>query len=204
MTTSSTVHAVSTRRRTVIGITVLALLGATPLAAAKFGFDPAGLSDRWAALRPSASKPSFDAADTVIRRGEPFRSGGMTVTIAPGEGTEVLAEMGAGDAFVFAWASTGASVNFDMHGEIAGDEEGEFVSYLEDQNQQDGFGSFTAPFDGTHGWYWHNPGSETVTIHVTISGYFDELFHADDMDSHDRPLEIECCYPAKTPQPETT
>lgn len=183
----------------------MALLGVATLLAANFGFDPAGLSDRWAALRERASASPSRTAGAVIRRKEPFRSAGMTVTIAPSEGTEVLTSMTEGDSFVFAWTSTGAPVSFDMHGEIVGDEEGGFVSYWEDRQKQDGFGSFTAPFDGTHGWYWHNPGTEPVTIHVTVSGYFDELFHADDEDSsHDTPFEIECCYPSATPRPGTT
>lgn len=174
--------------------------------AASFGFDPARLSDRWVALREAALPSSTKTTEAVIPREEPFRSAGMSVTIAPGEGTELLTSMAEGDFFVFAWASAGAPVSFDMHGEIAGkDEEGKIVSYWEDRQKLDGFGSFTAPFDGTRGWYWHNPGSEPVTIHVTVSGYFDELFHADGEDSsHEAPFEIECCYPPATPKPETT
>lgn len=183
---------------------VLALLGTTTLLSPSFGFGPGGLADRRVALSGRTAKPSATVA--VVQREAPFRSAGMSVTIAPGEGTEVLTSMTEGDSFVFAWASTGAPVSFDMHGEMAeGKDHGEIVSYWKDRQKQDGFGSFTAPFDGTHGWYWHNPGSEPVTIHVTISGYFDELVHADGDDSpNDVPFEIECCYPPATPRPETT
>lgn len=207
MTSLSTPSHLPARRRilkAVLGL--LALFAVSTLVAAKFGFDPAGLSDRWTAQGQGTPASSSVAGDAVIRRDAPFRSAGMSVTIAPGKSTEVLAVMTAGDSFVFAWASTGAPVSFDMHGEIARDDEaGKIVSYLEDRQKLDSFGSFTAPFDGTHGWYWHNPSPEPVTIHVTVSGYFDELFHADSEDSrHDAPFEIECCYPPATPKPETT
>lgn len=83
--------------------------------------------------------------------------------------------MRAGDAFVFSWSSNGGPVNFDMHGEKpnAGDE---FSSYWKDRAKTTGHGTFTAPFEGSHGWYWKNKGTVPVTITVKVIGYFQKLY----------------------------
>lgn len=66
-------------------------------------------------------------------------------------------------------------MNFDMHGERpnAGDE---FSSYWKDRGKSSGRGSFTAPFDGSYGWYWRNRGEQPVTVMVKLSGYFEKLY----------------------------
>ena len=62
-----------------------------------------------------------------------------------------------------------------MHGEKPNDGDN-FSSYWKDRDQSEAHGSFVAPFDGVHGWYWKNRGSEPVTVTVKVSGYFDKLY----------------------------
>lgn len=38
-----------------------------------------------------------------------------------------------------------------------------------------GHGVFVAPFDGEHGWYWGNRGSQFVTVTLTTSGYYHSI-----------------------------
>lgn len=66
-------------------------------------------------------------------------------------------------------------MNFDRHGEqpSAG---AAFTSYWKDRGKFRGHGSFTAPFDGSHGRYVKKKGSEPVTVTVTISGWFGRLY----------------------------
>jgi len=33
-------------------------------------------------------------------------------------------------------------------------------------------GSFTAPFDGSHGWYWKNTSNKPVAIQLILNGQF--------------------------------
>jgi hypothetical protein len=42
-------------------------------------------------------------------------------------------------------------------------------------------GSFAAPFAGIHGWYWENPGGETISVRLTTAGYYSAAheFHSD-------------------------
>lgn len=154
-------------------------------------------ASRWAQTETEAlPSPSITLA-AVTRRDAPFSTQGLSVTLAPGEGAEILASMAASDAFVFAWISRGGPVSADLHGVERADQSDAFTSFHEAEQAQDGFGHFVAPFDGTHGWYWHNDGEAPVTISVTVSGYFDELFvedgeHSDAPAPHG-PSQTECC-----------
>ena len=97
------------------------------------------------------------------------------LTLQPDEGSEIKAAMRKGEQFVFSWASEGGKVNFDMHGERpnAGDQ---FTSYWKGQQQSKAQGTFAAPFDGTHGWYWRNRGDKPVTVKVKVSGFYEKLY----------------------------
>lgn len=150
---------------------------------AEYGRDPTGLgralgltalaaAPAEANLNPTGTPPTAESA--VIPSDQPFQASEMSLTLAAGEGAEIKALMRAGEAFVFGW-SADASVNFDMHGEKANDGSN-FTSYWRDRAQTSASGSFTAPYDGTHGWYWKNPGSAPVTITVKVSGYFEKLY----------------------------
>ena len=61
----------------------------------------------------------------------------------------------------------------DMHGErAAGAAEGPAEESFDKQNRRQANGSLTAPFTGIHGWYWENPGAETITVRLTSAGYY--------------------------------
>jgi hypothetical protein len=116
------------------------------------------------------------AASTVIKTEHAFRSDEMTITLKPGEGAEIKAAIAKGEQFVFSWSSTGGPVKSDMHGEPFNAGPREFNTYWKVARQDFGRGTFTAPFDGIHGWYWRNKGSAPVTIHIQVSGFHDKLF----------------------------
>lgn len=99
----------------------------------------------------------------------------MSLTLQPDEGSEIKATMRKGEQVVFKWATDGGSVNVDMHGEKpnAGDQ---FTSHWKAKVTSDQ-GSFIAPFEGTHGWYWRNRGDKPVTVTVKVSGFYEKLAH---------------------------
>jgi len=70
---------------------------------------------------------------------------------------------------------SGGKVNFDMHGEEPNAGE-EFTSYWKDKQQTNANGTFVAPFDGSHGWYWRNRGDKPVTIKVKVSGFYNKIY----------------------------
>ena len=113
-------------------------------------------------------------AGIVAKTDVPFSSGDMSLTLQPDEGAEIKATMRKGEQFVFNWATEGGPVNVDMHGEKlnAGDK---FTSYWKAQQIASDQGTFVAPFDGTHGWYWRNRGDKPVTVKVKVSGFYEKL-----------------------------
>ena len=115
-------------------------------------------------------------AKAVTKHESDFRTETMTVTIAPNKGAEIKTKMKAGDSFVFHWEASGGEVASDMHGDRLNAAEGEYTSYWIDTPRTSASGSFTAAFEGKHGWYWLNRGDKPVVITVKVSGFQTELF----------------------------
>ena len=157
---------------------------------AEYGIDPTGVGGALgltamvaepSAPAPAAAQPVASTAPTLptkdnIARTTPWRQDSMTITLAPHSGQEVKAHMQQGDSFVFEWQSTGGPVKVDMHGEAPDATDGAFTSYWEEREQTSARGSFTAPFAGTHGWYWRNKGDTPVTVTVKTTGFYKDLF----------------------------
>lgn len=94
----------------------------------------------------------------------------MSVTLKPGEGTEIKLEMLKGKTVSYEWTATGGLVNYDTHGEPYNGEKGYFHSYNKGKQVKSNKGEFTALFDGTHGWFWRNRSNKDVTISLNTSG----------------------------------
>ncbi len=187
-------------RATGLAVAVAAALLVTVVLPAEYGIDPTGVGNALgldvlgggaevaqAAELPgpaTAADVGLDAvgqpakpveAGQVGKRDGAYRQETMSLTLAPGEGAEIKAPMTSGDALVFHWTASG-EVAVDMHGERTGAAEGEYTSYWIERAQQQASGSFTAPFDGTHGWYWLNRGTEPVTVQVQVAGFQQDLY----------------------------
>lgn len=157
---------------------------------AEYGIDPSGVGRLTgiAAMATGGEAPEAQAATPVaataaalpakasIQRQGALRQDEMTITLAPHSGQEVKAHMNTGDSFVFEWSASGGTVKADMHGEKTDAAEGEFTSYWEEKAMTGGKGDFTAPFIGTHGWYFRNKGETPVTVKVRTAGFYKDLF----------------------------
>jgi len=140
-----------------------------------------------AADAPSANDALANAAATVFgkQKGQSFdasavkgaaaapRTESITLTLAPGKGAELKALIDKGQGFVFHWSAS-AEVAVDMHGEREGAKD-EYTSYAIHAAQRDASGSFTAGFDGLHGWFWHNRGKHPVNLRLTVTGFQKKL-----------------------------
>jgi hypothetical protein len=168
-----------------IAAAVAAVVLAVAVLPAEYGIDPFGTgkalglsklhSAGGEAETESKTPESNLAREPVSRRDSVYKTEEQSITLAPNKGAEIKAVMQEGDAFVFNWKSD-SPVNFDMHGEPFGAKNNEFTSYWKDVLKSESHGAFTAPFGGTHGWYWRNRSSEPVTVTVTVSGYFEKLY----------------------------
>ncbi|MDO7836789.1 hypothetical protein Q4610_17205 [Sphingobium sp. HBC34] len=156
---------------------------------AEYGIDPTGIGSAiglngmvagaatGTAPAPQAAAPADIAIPTkaTIARSAAWRQDEMTITLAPHSGQEVKAHMVKGDSFVFMWTASGP-VKAEMHGEKANATDGSFTDYWKELKLSDGRGDFTAPFDGTHGWYFRNKGETPVTVTVKTVGFYKDLF----------------------------
>lgn len=101
------------------------------------------------------------------------KSEDFSVTLKPGEGTEVKADMKKGARMIYTWKVEGGTVNHDTHGDGPGGE----ISYSKGRSVPGDSGEFTAAFDGNHGWFWRNRGSAPVTVTLIAKGDFGSLKH---------------------------
>lgn len=166
-------------KATAVALVTAALLLITVVLPAEYGVDLTGLGRRLGLQQmkaPTRAAPiAAPAVDSpVVRRDSPYRKDELTLMLLPSKGAEIKATMKKGDQFVFSWTSDGA-VNFDMHGDEINAPKDVFTSYWKDDQKESGHGSFVAPFEGIHGWYWVNKGSRPVTIRVSTCGFYEKL-----------------------------
>ena len=133
----------------------------------------AALSTKATAAFGANAGQSFDTA-AVSHRTAPYRNDTLSLTLEPGKGAEVKAMLKAGDGLVFHWKA-GGDVALDMHGERVGIKHA-WTSYAIEHAQREAAGTFVAPFDGSHGWYWQNRGTEPVTVEIEVSGFQEKLY----------------------------
>ena len=119
-----------------------------------------------AQVQPIA-KPVAQPASTPTSA---LKTNQMSVTLKPGEGTEIKFEVLKGKSVGYEWTAVGGPVNFDTHGEPYNGEKGYFHSYNKGKQVKSDKGEFTAIFDGTHGWFWRNRSTNDVTITLKTSG----------------------------------
>lgn len=161
---------------------------------AEWGIDPTGAGKAMGLTRMAQADESKDEAQATpdaaaapvltiapqikenITAATPWRADAKTVSLAPHSGIEIKAHMVRGDRLIFRWAAKGGPVRMDMHGEPTGGKNGEFTSYWKQKDLTEAQGSFIAPFDGTHGWYWRNGGETPVSIELKTTGFYKDLF----------------------------
>lgn len=200
MSTDHPVHpsTKSLLKATAIAIIISCVLLITIVLPAEYGVDPTGIGTRLglnklgeaaeekqAVNEVPASEEKVDAVGQPLKAVDgrmltkhegDYRVETMTVTLAPGTGAEIKARMKGGESFVFHWAVTGGEVASDFHGEKLNAAKDEYTSYWIDGAMSRASGSFTAPFEGRHGWYWLNRSDKPVTVTVKVTGFYQELF----------------------------
>lgn len=101
-----------------------------------------------------------------------LKSDEVTVTLKPGEATEIKLEMLNTATVSYEWTTNGVPVNHDTHGEPYNGPQGYYHSYSKAKQVKGDKGEFTAIFDGTHGWFWRNRSNSDVTITLKTKGEY--------------------------------
>lgn len=94
----------------------------------------------------------------------------VKITISAKSGLEYKFYLQKNAEIIYAWSSEGV-LYYDFHGEPAGDKTGYFKSYRE-TTASVSEGVLTAPFTGTHGWYWTNDTNKAIQITLKTKGQY--------------------------------
>ena len=71
---------------------------------------------------------------------------------------------------VYSWSAEDEVV-FDFHSEEAGTDPEDAVSFNVGRAAAQ-HGTYVAPYDGIHGWFWENRGQREVTVKLTSKGFY--------------------------------
>lgn len=116
--------------------------------------------------------PSAVAGERIVLS-QAARTDETLITLKPAEGVEYKIELPKGGQVQYRWTVNGGVVNYDMHGTPKGG--GKESSYKAARGVGGDDGTLTAGFDGTHGWFFRNRGSQPVTITLKTSGNYVEI-----------------------------
>ncbi|KGJ90352.1 hypothetical protein [Colwellia psychrerythraea] len=131
---------------------------------AEYNIDPTGVGQKLGltvfndeGTKPLVTQASDGGQDTAI------------LIVPAGKGIEYKLDMKKFQKATYEWVTDGGDLYVDLHGEPKGDTTGYFESYTI-ATADEMKGSFTAPFDGSHGWYWKNKSEKDITIQLIFSG----------------------------------
>ncbi len=99
----------------------------------------------------------------------------MSVTLLPGQATEIKLSMRKDARVRYEWASAGGPVNYDTHGDPVGAAKSFYHGYGKGRNASGDAGMLQAAFDGKHGWFWRNRSNAEVTVTLKVSGGYDKI-----------------------------
>ena len=175
-------------RSTVIAVGVAAALLVTVVMPSEYAIDPTGVGHVLGLTQMGEMKITLAeeaAADAAVQQvaavpvaepaAEPqpaLKSDEITVTLKPGEASEIKLEMLDKATVSYEWATDGVPVNHDTHGEPYNGPKGYYHSYSKAKQVKGDKGEFTAIFDGTHGWFWRNRSNRDVTITLKTKGEY--------------------------------
>lgn len=147
---------------------------------AEYGVDPLGTGEALglSALRPSTEPVAPPASEILAPTAtgpidlypSEFRVDAREFELGPYEYVEYKYHLAQEASMLFSWAAS-AGVLHDFHGDRDGAPANAAESY-DGEPRERADGEFTAPFSGIHGWYWENPGGDTIRIRVTTAGFY--------------------------------
>jgi hypothetical protein len=186
-------------KSTIIAAITAVVLLVTVVLPSEYGIDPTGIGNAIGLKRMGEIKVSLAAeaaADAVadakntttveqvvvvepVKMATPesasARSDTMQVTLAPDQGTEIKVAMAKGDSVNYEWITDGGKANFDAHA----DSKKLGINYhsYEKGSEVEKQGVLVAAFDGSHGWFWRNRTSKTMTVTLKTNGDYTDIKH---------------------------
>lgn len=162
---------------TALGVVPVVLIAAAVLAV--YGIDPLGIAQTRAGASASAG--------LAAHQPRAFKMDSVELYLVPMQRVEYKFRLDTGATMVYTWTSD-MPVYFDMHNVPEG-KPLTASERIEEGQGTEAHGVYTAPYDGIHGWYWENRGSEPVLIDLKASGFFTEALMISDGEITKMPLQ---------------
>ena len=159
-------------RTGIIAILSAAFVLTIAILPAEYGIDPTGIGKKLGLTALSGANESSQNQQT--RSALPLsgvQKDTVSITVPANDGLEYKFHVKKGDSMKYTWSSEDGSLFFDFHGEPDGDTSGFFESYTV-SIADNVHGTFTASFDGVHGWYWQNESYAPITISLKTEGIY--------------------------------
>lgn len=122
-----------------------------------------------AVAAPSTKDAAAPARTAVTDTGPQVQWRDTTsITLKPGEGTEVKMAMTEGAKAQYKWVVEAGQVNYDAHGDGGGNS----ISYKKGRGVSSDEGVLNAAFTGNHGWFWRNRGDSDVKLILRTGGEY--------------------------------
>lgn len=156
----------SLMKATIISFVVAVITLVLFILPAEYNIDPTGVGQKLGltvfnnndeSAAPSATASSDGEQDSVV------------LTVPAGKGIEYKLNMQQFQKATYEWVTDGDALYVDLHGEPKGDLTGYFESYTI-ATTAEMKGSFTVPFDGSHGWYWKNNSDKDISVQLIFNG----------------------------------
>jgi hypothetical protein len=182
-------------RSTAIAFAVASLILVTIVLPAEYGVDPTGIgrvlglremgeikmqlareaaqadsATAGGAAAPPAASPTAGAAAAVTA--DSSRSDVTEVVIAPTKARELKLVMRKDGLVTYLWSTNRGVVNYDTHADNATTK---YHGYKKASSVSGDSGVLAAAFDGQHGWFWRNRGTDTVTVTLRTKGAYTDL-----------------------------
>ena len=151
-------------RATLLSIVIAAITLVLFILPAEYNIDSTGVGEKLGLMVFNTEVQSSEKA-TISKGGEDT----VVVVVPAGRGVEYKLTVEQFSKVTYQWATSEGELYVDLHGEPEGDTTGYFESYTiatVDKMK----GSFTAPFTGSHGWYWKNNSDKDIEVQVIFSG----------------------------------
>lgn len=102
------------------------------------------------------------------------RNDTASVTLQPNQGREIKLSMREGARVAYSWSTDRGVVNYDLHADSK-EPPRDYHNYRKGSGLASDEGELVAAFDGWHGWFWRNRGSEPVTVTLRAKGEYSEI-----------------------------
>ena len=161
-----------------LGLISLGSLGAAALALvlfvlpAEYDIDPTGAGE----LMGIKGMAGYSVA-ALSKQSGIYHRDSVPFPLAPFESVEYKYALEQGQSMVFTWQGMSASNDpqteliYDMHSEEKGTDPKDSVTF-DIGRAGSAHGSFVAPFDGIHGWYWENRTGEDIVVELVTTGFY--------------------------------